>query len=327
MPLVRLTIILTLILGFVSLAALRLVPAQAHPDSDMAECDPLGWFPEDFGLKDHSVFWFDGYYYLVAIYVSRQTQFAYARSVDMCVWEEMSPILTEHSPGSWDEVTIWAPYVWEEGGVFYMVYTGVTRKLTQSIMLATSTNPADPLSWETHGMIFQPDHKGMLWEEGRWADCRDPTVLVAEETYYLYYTGMDIDGGIVGLATSTTTPYGPWKDWGRTILPLSDQAIPESPTITIYDGVYYLFYNDSSQGEIFRIGASPSGPWESPEPFRPGWAHEVWQIPEGEWYTSYLTDYAITISPLIWDSFFSPARPFIGDEIYHFLIPMVLLQE
>ena len=313
-------------MGFISLAALRLAPAQEHPDSEAAECDPLGWFPEDFSLKDHSVFWFDGYYYLVAIYVPRQNRFAYARSVDLCVWEEMAPILAEHSPGSWDEAAIWAPYVWEEKGVFYMVYTGVTRELTQSIMLATSTNPADPLSWEPQGMIFQPDHVGMLWEEGRWADCRDPTVLVAEETYYLYYTGNDIDGGIVGLATSTT-PSGPWRDWGTIILPLSDQAIPESPTIIVYDGVYYLFYNDSNQGEIFRIGASPSGPWENPESFRPGWAHEVWQIPESEWYTSYLTEYAITISPLIWDNFFSPARPFISDEIHHLLIPLVLLQE
>ena len=224
----------------------------------MAECDPLGWFPEDFGLKDHSVFWFDGYYYLVAIYVPRQNQFAYARSVDLCVWDEMTPILTEHSPGSWDEAAIWAPYVWEEGGVFYMVYTGVTRKLTQSIMQATSTNPADPLSWEPQGMIFQPDHEGMLWEEGYWADCRDPTVLVAEETYYLYYTGMDIDGGIVGLATSTT-PSGPWRDWGRTILPLSDQAIPESPTIIVHDGVYYLSIMTQIREKYFGLGQARLG--------------------------------------------------------------------
>jgi len=311
-------------MGFVSLTALSFVPAQARLDSKQAECDPLGWFPENLDLKDHSVFWFDGYYYLVATQLPRSKQFVYARTVDMCVWEEMTPILTERAQGDWDEAAIWAPYIWEEGGVFYMVYTGVTREFTQSILLATSTNPADPLSWEKKGMIFQPDHEGMVWVEGQWADCRDPSVLMAGNTYFMYYTGVDADGGIVGMATSPA-PYGPWRDWGSTILPLPDQALPESPTTIVHDGVYYLFYNDSKQGEVFRIGASPAGPWMVPEAFRPGWAHEVWQIPNGEWYTSYLTDYSITISPLTWDSFFSPPHPFIGDEVHHTVIPFVLM--
>ena len=51
-------------------------------------CEHPGWFPEDFGLKDHTVFWYAGYYYLMSNYINPETKFAYARSTDFCTWEE-----------------------------------------------------------------------------------------------------------------------------------------------------------------------------------------------------------------------------------------------
>ena len=45
-------------------------------------------------------------------------QFAYARSADLCNWETLTPILAERVPESWDENVIWAPFVYEEAGVF-----------------------------------------------------------------------------------------------------------------------------------------------------------------------------------------------------------------
>ena len=32
-------------------------------------CENPGWFPTNFGLKDHHIFWHDGYSYLISIYV------------------------------------------------------------------------------------------------------------------------------------------------------------------------------------------------------------------------------------------------------------------
>lgn len=310
-------------------------------------CDRPGWFPADFGLKDHHIFWYDGYYYLVSIVARKESRFAYGRSRDFCEWETLPQILTERTPEAWDEIAVWAPYVYEENGIFYLYYAGVTKDFTQSIMLATSENPADPNSWQTQGMVFQPDHAEMIWEAGSWADCRDPTMIKVGDLYYLYYTGLDAGGGIIGLATASS-PTGPWRDWGSAV-PAQPNSRLESATVAQYRSNFYLFYHDvtvagsqmagdgestnskfgrmqngNAPGAYYRIGASPYGPWQDPVPFRPGWAHEVWLSLEGEWFTSYLTDYAVTISPLTWDTFFDPARPFIGSAVHHRLFPMIL---
>ena len=286
----------------------------------LAACQPMGWFPTTFGLKDHSVFWYNGYYYLTSIYLWPDTQFAYGRSTDLCNWQNLSPVLAARTPGAWDEQNVWAPFVYAEGGTFYMYYTGTTRYMTQSIMLATSTNPAGPNSWQPQGMIFQPNHPGMVWQSNQWADCRDPTVIKIGSTYYLYYTGLDQAGGIVGIATATS-PLGPWTDWGA-ILTLTN-GMPESSTLAAHGGSHYLFYNDTSQGERFRIGPGPTGPWTQAYVFAPGWAHEVWQGQDGHSYTSFLTDYTVTISRLTWDAFYNPPRPFIGERVFRLMLPLI----
>jgi hypothetical protein len=293
--------------------------STADAESDV--CDQLGWFPTEFGLKDHHVFIFDGYYYLISNYIPGEKFFAYARSTDLCDWENLTPVL-EQRKSEWESSAVWAPYVYEEGGTYYLYYTGVKGPipyLTQSIMLATSTNPADPDAWEQQGMIFQPDHENMIWEDNQWADCRDPMVMKIDDTYYLYYSGRDVDGGIIGLATSDA-PDGSWTDWGS-ILTILEDPIPESPTVFVHDTVFYLFYNH--QGEDYRIGASPGGPWSNETRFTPGWAHEFWFGMESQTYTSYLTNLNVTISPLGWDSLFVPPRPYIGTEIYLFMIPIL----
>jgi hypothetical protein len=328
----RLTLFLILAIVLLLVMSSVQTPAIAQPGS----CDPMGWFPTGYGLKDHTVFWYDDYYYLASIYYSTDAQkekfFAYARSTDLCEWEDLTPILEGRVLGNWDEQAVWAPFVYEEAGVYYMYYTGLGRYMVQSIMLATSTNPADTLSWEPQGMIFQPNHPGMVWEVETWADCRDPMVLKVADTYYLYYTGLDEDGGIVGLAASTS-PLGPWQDYGsmmtlpddgtRSSGPLGSQ-MPESATVFPHAGQYYLFYNNG--GEYYRVGASPGGPWSEAFEIYPGWAHEIWKGQEGRTYASYLvgyTDYTVIISQLIWDDFYFPHRPFIGESIYHSAIPLL----
>lgn len=136
----------------------------------------------------------------------------------------------------------------------------------------------------------------------------------------MYYAGRDISGRIIGLATSISTE-GPWTDWGSIITPEPNDIL-ESPTIGHHDNAYYLFYNRSKEREFYQIGPSPGGPWEPCVlPLIPGWAQEVWQTMTGEWYTSYLTDYTVTVAPLIWDTAFEPAHPTIlADKIYFPLI-------
>ena len=287
------------------------------------ECDPLGWFPSGYGLKDHTIFWFDGYYYVAANYIPGENRFAYGRTQDFCHWEELNPILDDRLPGTWDERAVWAPHVFEEDGNYYMFFTGVKFPFVQSILLATSTNPADSSSWMNLGMVFQPNHAGMVWQPGEWADCRDPMVVKEGDLYYLFYSGQDVEGGIIGYATATSLA-GPWKDWGKVMPALSKGVMAESPIVVVHNANKYLFYRDTAQGEMVRQSSQLTGPWQNPEPFAPGWAHEVWQDQSEKWYTSYLTNYSITIAPLTWDTFFYPAKPFIGEEVFHTVLPSVL---
>ena len=304
-------------------------PVQATPAHQATSCSNPGWFPEQFGLKDHHVFWYGGYYYLVSIYVPlddpspfAEDRFAYARSKDLCKWEQLPFIPATRLPGASDVKAIWAPFVFQENGVFYMYYTSVTEAGTQKIRLATTSDPSDPNNWQTTDMVFTPSHAGTIWQEGDWADCRDPMLLKIGNAYYLYYTGADIAGGIIGLAIGAT-PAGPWYDFGPVVKAEPGQML-ESPTLVPYDKSYFLFYNLASVGGYYRAGQSPTGPWQDPRPFRPGWAHEVWQDVDQVWRTSYLTNYTITISPLTWDDSFDPQLPWIGSSIFHDMLPLIL---
>lgn len=292
-------------------------------------CEQPGWFPTSFGLKDHTVFFADGFIYIMSIYWPDEDRFAYARSTDWCNWEDLGPILTERTPGAPDELAIWSPFVLENQGTYYAYYTGVTRHFTQSIMLATSQNPADPASWQEQGVIFQPNHDSAIWEANEWADCRDPMVLLDGDVFYLYYTGRDAgaDGahGIVGIAQASS-PEGPWTDLGATItspVPALFQML-ESPTVYNFQGYYYLFANNTAQGEEYRFAVDPTGPWSAAYQLRPGWAHEVWTAEDGGSYTSYLTSYIVTISPLTWSFYSLPPTPHIGRNIYYSFNPLIV---
>jgi hypothetical protein len=296
------------------------------PDAILSgECP--GWSPEGFGLKEHTIFWYDGLYYIASIYLGvdgYEDRFAYAASSDLCQWQVMDGILQARPAGGWDEFRIWAPFVYNENGTYYLFYTGVTQSFAQSIMLATSTNPADPDSWLRQGVVFQPHHPGSIWDGfDTWSNCRDPTVLKIGAQYYMYYTGLDVDGGIVGLATAPT-PAGPWTDWGAVMT--KPEAMLESPTVASFGGHYYLLYLETSQAgarPVYHYGQTPSGSWSEAFPLYPGWAHEVWIGQDGNWYTSFLTDYSVTIRPLTWNDFYQPSRPFIGAEIHRFFLPQV----
>ena len=285
-------------------------------------CDKLGWFPEDFGLKDHTIFWYMDYYYIAANYLPGETKFAYGRSPDLCNWEVLEPILDERIPGTWDEMAVWSPYVFLENGTYFLYFTGVTQEFTQSILLATSNDPANPNAWEMQEMVFQPAHPGSTWQETGWSDNRDPMLAKVGDVYYLYYSAYDEQGGIIGVATADS-PSGEWMDWGS-IIPPEPGSVPESASLFFHDSFFYLFYHLSGQPETYRIGASQTGPWLEAEVFIPGWAHEVWTGVDGYTYTSFLTDYSVSISPLSWNPYTQPPRPFIGADYYRTLIPLVV---
>jgi hypothetical protein len=163
----------------------------------------------------------------------------------------------------------------------------------------------------------------MVWPGwGAWSDARDPHVIKDGNRYYLYYTGQDRDGGIVGVAAARTL-YGPWNDLGPTIS-IAD-GMPESAGVFAFGGRYYLYYNRTTRGAVpeIRSGPTPTGPWSEPQPLQPGWAHELWVAPDGVWMASYLTDYTVSIRPVIWSTRADVPHPVIGEPPWRFWVPLV----
>jgi hypothetical protein len=322
---------------FVALLVLLWPLPVSHAQNE-APSPPLcwnkAWRPEGVGLKDHALFRFDGYYYLIAIPLPKSVEappeqtFAYARTKDFCTWENLGTVLRVGAPGSPDETQIWAPHVLSFGTTWYMFYTGVNRNVAQTIMLATTTNPADPKSWKKRGVVFYPTHAGAVYPGPRsWSDARDPMVLYdwVGRRYVMYYTGRDSVNcpngqdscGIVGAATARQLD-GPWQDQGA-VLRLDTPGMPESPYVVApgIGGVYYLFYNHStsgindplaSGGQQVVASTTPLGPWGLPERFLPGWASDFHQSSEG-WMMSYLKGYAVGVTKLSWNQDYTPARP------------------
>jgi hypothetical protein len=73
-------------------------------------------------------------------------------------------------------------------------------------------------------VVFQPEHAGVIWAAGVRADCRNPTVIKADGVYYLYYTGTDEGGGIIG-AAQASSPLGPWTDLGAIAPPFLGHSL------------------------------------------------------------------------------------------------------
>ncbi|MEJ2211293.1 MAG: hypothetical protein P8129_19945 [Anaerolineae bacterium] len=315
--------------------------AAEEGGTGMTLCPQPGWSP-DYRVKEGHVFLHDGLYYYVSTYLGQgspddpdyEKQFAYASSPNLCVWTDLGPILpvnARNRPDQWDNWRIWTPSVFQEGGTYYMFYTGVREQtyppvmsMVQSIMLATSTDPANPSSWLRRGMVFQPSHAGSRWPGCTdWCDCRDPYVFKEGDAYYMYYTAYDEVGGIIGLATATSL-YGPWSDLGP--IHVVDISMAENATLVEHNDLDYLFFNHSSPpglGEVYVVGETSRGAWSEPVLFRPGWAHEFFVGYDGQAYVAYLTHYLLEIRRLQWDDSVSPPRPWIEEgQVYTLWLPL-----
>lgn len=296
-------------------------PVQATGEASTPQTCGGHWSIPWIKLKDHTFFEYEGYHYFLATSLPLRGNdgrdgktLAYARTQDFCTWENLGYILERGPAASADDTDIWAPHVIAEGGTYFLYYTGVNRNVAQSIMLATSSNPADPLSWQKQGVVFRPDHPGMVYPgPDQWSDARDPMVREHEGRYYLYYTGRDVMGSIVGVAMASS-PWGPWRDLGATVLD-DLYSMQESPYVLYHGGYYYLFTNRSGAngaGAEWRWAPSPFGPWQPPVPEPLGWAHDFALVGPG-WHVSYLLGdgVAIKAGPLRWLSD-SPPVPAIG---------------
>ncbi len=183
------------------------------------------------------------------------------------------------------------------GDVFYVWYSKGPQKTgyDATVWYATSRNGHD---WTEQGMALAKGEPG-TWESG---SVFTPNIMVAEDRYWLFYTGVSRDYGNgfnpdskIGLAVSDS-PDGPWERMpNNPILKNSDNPeefdshLIDDACLVVRDGKYWFYYKGRKLGESphdtkmgVAIADKPEGPYVKYKgnPIIPG-NHAVLVWPQG----------------------------------------------
>lgn len=304
-----------LALNFILFAVCQIVSAQ-----ELGVYKPLRDGTQDLlRLQDFAIFRSGNYIYTAPMMKDFSNQgILVARSTDYQNWDTRGKAVTVRTPEC--SSMVWAPDVVEDNGVYYMFYTGVTQPgpglWCQRILVASTTDPGNPSSWQRNYNVqfmvdgqaqswFRPSHPGHVWSANTWADCRDAMVLKHKGTWYMFYSGADVGGGICGVATAPSV-LGPWTDHGA-VLKLST-GIPESCyVLEAPDGSFVMTMNHAggapdgghkiaSATSLVPVDGQPSFGnlrllTDVGEHYLTGWAHEFIPEEDGTLLAANLTGY------------------------------------
>lgn len=184
------------------------------------------------------------------------------------------------------------------GDVYYLWYSKgpISTGYNATVWYATSE---DGVNWTEQGESVAKGAAGS-WEAG---GVFTPNILVAEDKYWLFYTGVSKDykrpfnpDSKIGIAVSDS-PDGPWERLpNNPVLQNSedpnqfDSHLVDDACLIVRDGDYWFYYKGRQQGKGpsetqmgLAIAKHPGGPYVKHEnnPVIPG-NHEVLIWPQGE---------------------------------------------
>lgn len=202
---------------------------------------------------------------------STEKDFGHAVSSDLYHWSQL-PTVIQAEDGTQFDAHVWAPSIVQQGGLYWMLFTGVSTQpgdnLTQRTFRAYSQ---DLVEWRVYSdPVFTAESVPWAW----WAppsprpSFRDPFVRpdpANPSGWLMYYTGTlssDTTGTVVGVARSTG-PLDAWTDVKPLMIThqsLTFNALTESPHVFQHDGLWYLFITTSSgQPLTFYTSNDPIG--------------------------------------------------------------------
>ena len=190
-----------------------------------------------------------------------EKDFGHAVSYDLYSWTQLPTVLTVRAD-KWDNQHVWAPSIVELDSVYYMLYTGVTKRdgdpaEEQRIGVATST---DLMNWNR---LDQPVYscRNVPWS---WCDStavndgfRDPFVMPDPAQpghwlmYYSAFPATDTLGMIVGVAQSKgdLTQWTDLEPLWVTNRAYSYNPIVESSHLFQHGNLWFLFMTAGGAGQ------------------------------------------------------------------------------
>jgi hypothetical protein len=199
-----------------------------------------GYAPPGGYVKDFSVFKHDGRYHLFHIdgraaerctESGNEISFGHASSADLQHWiRHRMPLAVGDHP--WDNEHVWAPFVTEWKGRFYMFYMASGRN-SDGVLASASSDDLE--SWTK------------AEEPIRTAEGRDPFVRIDDGVIYLYFTA---NAGGIGVVTSRDM-----KNWNEaeTVYRNPGRLPAESSSVHSFHGRWVIWFND------YLHCADPSG--------------------------------------------------------------------
>jgi len=214
-------------------------------------------------VKDHAVVFQGGLYHVFFIqslpqepgeYMRTERWLGHITSPDLRHWTHQDSILPV-VPGTWESKFIWAPKIIESpiGQGWWMYYTGADEDVCQRIGLAFSS---DLFNWvrSQDSPVYVPG-RWADWEEGDWANCRDPEVFAqdGDPNLYLFSTALTTHNfGALGLATSQNGL--DWEDSGTPFFVNDDSLMIESTQMVRDEsGLYHLFFHEQDSDGTYHI--------------------------------------------------------------------------
>lgn len=182
-----------------------------------------------------------------------------AWSTDLLTWTKdgASPIFS-HSGSGFDANGITAPYIWLEGGTYYLFYCGLTSTGyeggTPSLGLATASSIYGP--WTRQGQIIAPSGSG--W---RALAIYHPSIVKVSATYYLFFNAKtNTTAEDIGYATSTDLLTWTVDDVNSPLLSPTgagwESFVIGDPSVFIVGSYAYMAYYGATGGY-----SNPSDGW------------------------------------------------------------------
>lgn len=231
-----------------------------------------------------------------------ETSFAHASSRDITRNWTVHPDVIGVC-GVWPEIrNVYAPYVIEHGGVFYMLYCATDGMGTQRICLATSK---DLFQWDRYAgnPVIVPSVFWSRWpgfgidkNDGKssFGGCRDPHIIKLDDgrfvAYWVSLLQERFGENLACVAASISHDLIHWQEIGPIFAmktwhqPLTQEV--ESPCVIFKDGRYWLFFKNGWWTH-FVVSDSPFD-FMGCEPVRLGYCHASEIIfHDGQWWITH----------------------------------------